>query len=294
MRFENVLELDSQRKIVSGSPERLNQCIAAGADIRIRTDFIHNEHIDPSSDDHQVVAETSTFPETVLIDGRWSACFMTLRQPIALPDGFGDPNSLSLFLYNQDGQQAMARLVLDQTGRQTTLWDDGTDFPKMHTLSVQDIGTAGISKNFIYDFERFRFFAWNLYEELYAHSEEGAPVRGTVTDLEAAYGSGRPIKLAVSGLSRVLWGETGHDDEIFLQGSSAYDYTADPLMISNSVPFVSVPADIPLVYRERGYRYCWLVARSDGKGTIRSYNPFDGRWITQQARLPIRWFAARD
>jgi hypothetical protein len=39
--------------------------------------------------------------------------FMTLRQPIALPDGFCPRASMSCFLYNQNGQQAIARLLLD-------------------------------------------------------------------------------------------------------------------------------------------------------------------------------------
>ena len=291
MRYETVLELDSSRQVVSGSAEKLNRAIASGADIRVRTDFIHNEHIDPDSADNQRVAETSSFPQTVLIDKVWSAFFMTLRQPIALRDGFGEPNSLSLFLYNQDGQQAMARLVMDHTGPDTALWDGDDLYPKTHTISVQDAGTSGISKNFIYDFDRFMFFANNGYEELYAHTADGIALNGTVAELEKAYGSGRPIKIAVRGLSRVLWGDSGHEDELFLHGSSAYDYTGDPLMICNSFPFVSVPAAIPLVYQPQSYRYCWLLARSDGHVAIRSYNPFTDQWTTRHAHLPVRWFA---
>ncbi len=290
MRLECVLELDHQQTCVNGSIELLNDRIRAGADIRIRTDFLHNEHIDPTSDDNQLVVETSTFPQTVLIDDRWSAYFMTLRQPVSLIEGFGYPNSLSLFCYNQNGQQAMARMVLDDTAEQTDIWDPDADFPKMKTLSLNDTGTGGISRNFIYAFDRFRFFALNAFAERFSNAADGSPLSGALADIQEAYRSGHPIKLGIRGLSRVLWGDNGHDDETFIHASSSYDYTGTPLMVANSAPFVSVPADIPLTYRPQGFRYCWLVARSDGYVAIRSFNPFDRSWTTQNAQLPIRWF----
>lgn len=41
---------------------------------------------------------------------------MTLRQPIELTEGFGERPSMSFFLYNQDGRQAIARPYLDGGG----------------------------------------------------------------------------------------------------------------------------------------------------------------------------------
>ena len=38
---------------------------------------------------------------------------MSLRQPVELPSGFGPRPSMSYFLYNEDGTQAIARLHLD-------------------------------------------------------------------------------------------------------------------------------------------------------------------------------------
>ena len=141
--------MDINRNILSGSTETLNERIAGGADLRISTGFLHNEHIDPSSEDNQLIVEVSTFAETVLIDGKWSAYFMTLRQPVGLRDGFGPSKALSLFLYNQDGRQAVARLILDPTES----IDDSADvedvdkiLKKMHTFSINDSGTTGFPK----------------------------------------------------------------------------------------------------------------------------------------------------
>ena len=50
---------------------------------------------------------------TYLVDRRWCAGITTLRQPVELPIGFGPRPSLSLFLYNEDGGQAIARPYLD-------------------------------------------------------------------------------------------------------------------------------------------------------------------------------------
>lgn len=289
---EIVLSLDRERKAVKGSVELLNGKIRNGADLRICTGFLHNEHIDVGSEDDQMVNEASAFPETVLVDGKWSACFMTVRQPVALRDGFGYPNSLSLFLYNQDGRQALARWVMDGTTAKSIRKDtERFGMRKMHTMDIFDSDTPGVSKNFIYDFEYYDFIVNDCYEEIYANTGEDVCIKGNIGDLEDAYRCGRGIKLAVKGISGVLWGDRGHEDEIYIHCGSSFYYTKDRLMITNTLPLVSVPADIPLSYKPRSYRYCWIVARTDGRVEIRSYNPFDNLWETRAAFLPLRWFA---
>ena len=292
LKPETVLVLNPQRKAIKGSTRLLNNRLAAGGDLRICTGFIHNEHIDPRSRDSQLIEETSTFAETVIIDGKWSAFFMTLRQPVHLRKGFGYPNALSLFLYNQDGRQGIARLVMDGTIDKTVKRDsEHGGYPKMVTLGINDEQTAGISKNFIYDFENFDFIVSNCYREVYAHNRDGRRTFGSKEALAKAYRNGRGIKLAVKGLSKVLWGNTGHEDEIFIHCGSSYYYTKDRLMFTNTLPFVSVPADIPLTYKPKSFRYCWIIARSDGRLEVRAYNVFKNTWETRAARLPLRWFA---
>ena len=111
-----ALELDMQRNIVSGSPETLRDAIKKGANLRVYTEFRHNEHIDTSSDNNQMIREVSDFPATYIIDDRWVSGIMTLRQPVTLPDRFGERASMSFFMYNEDGTQACARPYLDAKG----------------------------------------------------------------------------------------------------------------------------------------------------------------------------------
>ncbi|RKX97226.1 MAG: hypothetical protein DRZ90_06885, partial [Spirochaetes bacterium] len=59
--WKNVLELSSNRNIVSGSEKALCDAIGRGADLRIYTEFRHNEHIDTSSDNNDLISEVSEF-----------------------------------------------------------------------------------------------------------------------------------------------------------------------------------------------------------------------------------------
>ena len=48
--WNTVLELNKEMSVIKGSESALCNAIRRGADLRIFTDFIHNEHIDPKSD----------------------------------------------------------------------------------------------------------------------------------------------------------------------------------------------------------------------------------------------------
>lgn len=99
--WQNVLTLDARQQIVAGDPQALRRALANGADLRIYSEFRHNEHIDTRSASDELVQETMDMRVTYLVDGRWSAGITTLRQPVELPAGFGPRPSLSLFLYNE-------------------------------------------------------------------------------------------------------------------------------------------------------------------------------------------------
>ena len=96
--LKNALALDMKRNIVGGSPEALQAAIRNAADLRIYTEFRHNEHIDVTSPNPEMIREVSDFPCTYLIEDRWVAGIMTLRQPVTLPDRFGERASMSFFM----------------------------------------------------------------------------------------------------------------------------------------------------------------------------------------------------
>ena len=108
-----ALELDANRSVVSGSTSELAEAIGRAADLRIYTEFLHNEHIDVGSPSNERIREVAEFGVTYRVDQKWVAGIMSLRQPIELPNGFGPRSSMSFFMYNQDGTQAIARPYLD-------------------------------------------------------------------------------------------------------------------------------------------------------------------------------------
>src|SRR5688572_12683451 len=81
--WKSVYTLDSKRRPVSGSEVELARAIRRGADLRIYTEFRHNEHIDTDSRDDEPIQEVADFRVTYLLDDRWSAGIITLRQPIS-------------------------------------------------------------------------------------------------------------------------------------------------------------------------------------------------------------------
>ena len=111
--WKEALKLDEQRQIIGGSEDALTKAIRSGADLRIHTQFRNNEHVDTSSSSGEIIREVAEFRATCLVDDRWTAGWMTLRQPVSLPDEFGPRASMSFFMYNQNGLQAIARPFLD-------------------------------------------------------------------------------------------------------------------------------------------------------------------------------------
>jgi hypothetical protein len=93
-----ALQLDSARSVTAGSEAALCDAVRRGADLRIYTEFRHNEHIDLDSPNDEVVREVAEFRETILVRDGWAAGIMTLRQPVELPTGFGPRPSMSFFL----------------------------------------------------------------------------------------------------------------------------------------------------------------------------------------------------
>lgn len=290
--WKKILKLNENRDVMEGSSMEMTKKLLAGADLRIGTAFYHDEHIDPLSTDHQLVEETSDFPQTIVLDSSWSAGIMTYRQPVSLKGGFGPGAYLSLFMYNLNGQQALARLALD-TAIGYSDDDKNNELEKMSVQSVFDPDSLSPSKNFIYDFEYYEYLVGDTYEEVYANDRDGNCSFGSMDELAKAYRSGNRIKISIKGLLSFLHSQSQCMDEVFVQCGCSYYYTRERLMITNTNPFVSLPASIPLVYTSKNLNYCWAIAQSDGKVTLRSFDPFTQKWTTQDACFPIRWFVQR-
>lgn len=212
--WKNVLELNSDREQIAGSTSALARAICAGADLRIGTAFRHNEHIDVGSDNDELIREVMDFRITYLLDDRWVAGIENLRMPVRLPDGFGPRPSMSFFLYNQDGRQAIARPHLDGRPAKPPSGpappQPHAEMPKYHELASWDADSNAPSSNFIYDFEYFRFFVRDSWREVLAHDAEGTVVSGSVESLAEAVGSGHEVKVALVDLCADLSTDSEH------------------------------------------------------------------------------------
>jgi hypothetical protein len=105
-----ALELNSRRTPVRGNFEQLCAAIGRGADLRIYTEFLHEEHIAPfsqtsaaSPENNGLIREVIDFRETILVDGRHAAGITLLRQPLEPTFGFNGKQPKMSFFYNMDG-----------------------------------------------------------------------------------------------------------------------------------------------------------------------------------------------
>jgi hypothetical protein len=290
-----VLTLDQQRNRLAGSADDLRAAIGRGADLRLYSEFRHNEHIEPGSANDEVIQETMDLRATYLLDRRWCAGLCTLRQPIALPAGFGPRPSLSFFLYNEDGQQAIARPFLDGPPAQGRLGpsalNDYSDMPKYHEQDNWDAGTNAPSSNFIYDFEVLRYFVREDWTEALQHTAQGEVLRGSLDDLVGAFTRGAEIKVGIQGLCDDLTADPaaafGH--EVFIQAGPCYFYTRQRLLLAATHPVVRVRPGVPLRYSSCGWDFGWLLVRSDGQVARLLYDPYTLRPGRSSARYAVRW-----
>ena len=278
--WEHVYALDAGRRPIFGDASGLARAIGSGADLRVYSRFYNHEHLQPGSSNHEIVEELMDFRVTYLLDDRWAAGIMNLRQPIRLPDGFGPRPSMSFFLYNQDGRQALARPHLD--GRAA---DDPADqfnpFSKYHLLDESDAAGLSPSKNFIYDFEVLKFFVSAGWREMQS-----------VEELAREFAQGRYIKAGIRGLCADLArsGDPVIPHEVFVECGSCYYYTATGLFVAGTHPVVRVRPGIPLQYSSGGWDFGWLMLRSDGLVVRRLVDPRTLQFRDSSTQCAIRWF----
>ncbi|MFO1092004.1 MAG: hypothetical protein U0992_01640 [Planctomycetaceae bacterium] len=296
VQWRPVLTLDSAMRPVAGSAEDLRAAIARGADLRIYSEFRHNEHIDVDSSDDDLVQETMDMRATYLVDGRWAAGIITLRQPVTLPDRFGPRPSLSLFLYNENGAQAIARPILDGP---PVAGPHGLSPPADHSRMPRyvehdrwDDGTNAPSSNFTYQFDTLRYFVRDDWQLVLHHTGDGDVIVGSHAELAEAFARGVEWKVGISGLCDDLAGtnESPLPHEVFIQCGSCYLYTRRRLLIAASHPVARVRPAIPLRYQSGNWDYVWLIARTDGHVARLAYDPYKLRPSRASGQYKIKWF----
>jgi hypothetical protein len=203
---------------------------------------------------------------------------------------------MSFFLYNQNGQQAIARPYLDGAPAAAEPGPSAaatpSNMPKYHTEDSWDGSTNAPSTNFVYDFDIYRFCVRDDWQEVFAHAADGAVQSGSIEGLTDAFAQGCAVKVGIRGLCDELTapGEAPTDHEVFVQVGSCYDYTARKLFIAGTHPVVRVRPDIPLRYGSRIWDFGWLMLRTDGQAACRLCDPYTLRFRDTAERHAIRWF----
>ena len=299
--WECALELRPDRSVAGGSKAGLIAALERGADLRVYTEFIFEEHVVPGGDGNPahdgLIREVIDFRETIVVDGRHAAGITTLRQALHPPYGFlGDPK-MSYFLYTSDGEQACANILFgpapDPTAKpgSQTVVPTPSDMPKQSAMEMFDAGTIGPSRNFVYDFEAYRYFVRDDWQEVLAHDADGRVTAGSFDALEAAQVAGREIKVGVRDIAAGLG--AGPEHEIFTNVGSGFLHTRARLYTALTHPLVRVAPAVPLRYRSSGWDVVWVFLRTDGGATVRRVDPYTHGWTDSEARFACRWFARR-
>jgi len=287
-----VLELDSNLNVTAGAETALQAAISRGADLRIYTEFRHNEHLEPGSDNRELIQEVSDFRVTYLVDNRWVAGIMNLRMPINPPEGFGPRPSMSFFMYNQDGRQAIARPFLDGKPTDGTIGpsplDDHSDMPKYHQHDAWDTGTNAPSSNFTYNFETFRYFVRDEWSEVFSHQADGTVNTGSLEKLTEAFLCGCEVKVGIRGLCDDMGSEIDH--EVFVHTGPGYYSTGRKVFSAGCQPTVRVKPAIPMSYESRGWDFGWLMVRTDGFVARWLCDPYTLKFAKSEKHHSLRWF----
>ena len=293
-----VLELDQDRQIIAGSEKMLSDAVRRGADLRVGTTFRHNEHIDTDSTNTELVREVMDFRVVYLLENYWVAGVQNLRMPVLLRKGFGPRESMSFFLYNQDGHQAIARPYLDGQVSTGIIGPSPTDahwdMHKYHELDRWDAETNAPSSNFIYEFDVYRFFVCDQWEEVYAHNADGTPQYGSIDALADASVEGSEVKVAVSGLcGHLSIVDNTMEHQVFVHGGSCYYYTEEKHFTVAAHPLVRVRPNIPLRYASRSWDFGWINPSSDGNVHCWLCDPYTLKFRREQGHYTMRWFVSK-
>jgi len=295
IEWKEVLRLDQKMNKVSGSEKDLADAVRNAADLRFAVEFIHNEHVDPSSDSPELVREECEFAVSYLMRDEWVAGIMNLRQPTDLLHGFGMQPSMSFFIYNQNGQQAIGRPYLDgrqPTGKKGPSPAGESSMWKHEPQEAWDQDTNAPSHNFIWYFETYRCHVNDSWREVLAHDADGNVTSGSIDELADAFGRGCSVKVGINGLCSDLAEdpENAMEHEVFVHTGSNYYYTEQKIFIAGSHPVVRVRPATPLVYKTDAWDFGWLMVQTDGNVWYRRCDPYTLKSEDLHYNHGIRWF----
>ena len=299
-----ALESAPDRSVRAGSKADLAVAIGRGADLRVYTEFLFEEHIvpggngDPSQDG--VIREVIDFRETILVGDGHVGAITTQRQPLEPPFGFnGTQPRMSFFMYTSDGDQALAGLVFGgvegaPAPGERVVEEPPADMPKMGPQEFFDVGTSGPSRNFVYDMETYRYFIRDDWEEILAHDADGRVTAGSFDALEAAQMAGREIKVGILDLAADLATRCRARPTPSSRRSGRASSTPgrgctprSPTRSSGSRPRIRCATG------SGDWDVAWVFLRTDGHAVVRSIEPYGRTGPTGRHALHVGGSPAR-
>ena len=286
-----ALELDEQRRVVSGSPEALATAVKRGADVRCYTTFDYGEHMSVPDSEVGLVQEMMNFGVVYWLEGGHIAAIQTTRYPANCSLGFQPFPSLSFFLYNDNGECGIARPFLKRQGSSLLT---GAVPDKYRTLDRFDDDTSSPAENYVYDFGVYKWWVREAWEMLLSHDADGAPVSGSLEALQEAFRAGRNLKVAIAGLCAGLApeGEQPIAHELIVELGPIYNHQDEGYLGGESLPVVRVSPGVPLRYGSGNWNFGWLLPRTDGIVHQLVIDPYTRDFTREETRCPITWFAS--
>ena len=233
------------------------------------------------------VREVAEFAVTYLVEDRWAAGLMSLRQPVSLPDGFGPRPSMSFSSTIKTATKPSA--VPTSTGKRPCPLPKRSRTPCQSTTcsTAMTKGPTPQAHNFIYDFDIYKFYVADTWEEVLHHDAHGRVLSGSIDTLATAFGDGAAIKVGIGGLCADLAGE-GDDlaHEVFVETGSGYYYVEQQLFIAGSHPVIRVRPSIPMRYQSKGWDLWLAGAVHRRSGRLSAVRPLFARLCRWNATPP--------
>ena len=168
--------------------------------------------------------------------------------------------------------------------------------PKYHQFDRFDAESNAPSSNFVYDFEVYRFWVRDEWEEVLAHDGDGTVRSGSLEALVDAFSKGREIKVGIGGLCDDLFERTSNinkpppSHEVFVHTGPGYYCTQRRLFSAGTQPVVRVCPGVPMRYTSGGWDFGWLMPRTDGFLALWLCNPYTLKFEKSRKQCSMRWF----
>jgi hypothetical protein len=315
--WQKALELDSNRAVVAGSRADLCAALGRGADLRVYTEWLYEEHVLPDAEPGTEAAdpkyngpfeEVIDFRETYTIGDDYAAGITTLRQSMLPVIGFNPEAGprMAFFMYDVDGQQGVSSLLLDASpygAPGVEEWQDPpAAMPKMSRRHAHDLGSLAPSSSFVWEFERYRFWVRDDWQLALAHDAQGEVTAGSWEALHAAHQSGREVKVGLVDLCAELdphgtFAATATTTTaapvphvVFSLGGSSWTHRPNQLIETMTHPLVRLCPRRPLEYSSGCWDVAWVFIRSNGEAVVRRLDPYTRQFADHTTRLGCRWY----